>query len=409
MKKYIFAYFILISFSCAFGQTTHKKDLPHSIACENINAPASVRAMYVSNADHIIYADPPYYYRQVTSKSLVNWAVNHDFNHLVLYGIIRGVSNYPNSFPPKFWDFMEYAHSRNVTVSVITGSDEDADLLVDDLLTPAPTSAERFDGIQFEFEFWKSSNFSTPQIGFQVYLPLLQHISTLCDNNSILCETYIGNPSNGTAQKDIYGQNQIDQITLLSDRTYVAYFLESPYDHSTNNIFGSKQYRWNFLENAAGNSNIITLFKAQNSGDDMYEWLDDLTKPFSSRWKMPYNVWMRCNQGYNDLPSSNVNVLGYCWFTFQDLHKLSRPSLDNVHRIKVTPNPTDGEIKISRPDSWKEVSYRLISKSTNQEKMIGRLQEEDSTIDLGGLEQGTYILELRTNNGELHSSQVVRK
>lgn len=431
---------ILSAFLCCFlfgsvgyGQLDPVLQKPMLNPCIELAAPAPIRAMYVSKADDIINKVPPLMFGDINGNILLKWADDHNFNYLILYGISGELNVNEAAFTPKLAAFIKKAHEDyNIDISINVASTTSAGRM-EDFLNSATVMADasmRFDALHYEAEYWNPSSGIVFDDGTaDDYESQLTAIYNLCQSNGVDCETYIGNPTHGPdtgswnpnpADPDnIQGQAEIDHINQHTDRIYVAYYKWTPFSPS-GNIFQSKKYRFGFLQNSAYQSNIVVLFNSNNSSSDphMYDWLDAQPGVYSARWPRPYNIWMNCNNGYNDHPdgsagTDNVNVKGYCWYRFQNLRHITLwethvqgPKFKSAQANKVIfPNPTKSILHLNQDSKVKVKSAQVFNTSGQLVAEFG----EGNSIDVGNLDAGIYIVEVSYSDGEVLSERFTKE
>ncbi len=301
---------------------------------------AEVRGLYVS-AVHTIVGN------NVLEDRLLQFAVEHDFNYLVLYGVktLLTVPASPASTAyttnrQELGSFIRKAHEfYGLEIGVNVSSAGAAAPILDFLDWPLVVfdPLMRFDALHYESEYWNGS------VPWATWAATLAWLYGECTDEGLLCEVYIGNPTHdtGPSMPNAVGQAEVDFMVTHADRIQVTYYRPDPYTPSPS-LYHDRLWRLHYLANAVGPARVVVLLNARNSAEpNMNLWLKSLAWPMTTRLFEPYNVWRNSPHGHNDnlscdtdalgLPIGNLEVLGYSWYRYQDLWAIAHPILKRAH------------------------------------------------------------------------------
>lgn len=424
MKKFFFTT-LLVSFFFALN-------IEAQIRFCSPNTAAGLRSMYVSDTDDIL-GDTD------SEIDLLEWAEYYDFNYLILYKIKGFLANAPNSNSVVLGDFIEEAHSRGIQIGVVVSS-FNASLPIKDYLTRTTivNNPDRwYDALHYEEEYWNwdPSNsdspapWDDPSPEIDSFKETLEDLNSFCQDqvNEIICEVYIGNPTHGDDMQNAQGQIEVNHMAANSDRIHVTYYRNDPYTPNPN-IFLDRLWRLEFLANADSPVNISVLFNARLSSEpNMFHWLTLGANRFKRLWKIPFNVWHDCHQGYLDnlnnntsglgFPLGNINVLGYTWYNYQSLLEISYytpPIIDpygdtRFHggdRTRIFPNPASHQIEIILEGNYPQALYEIVDINGKQ-VITGKISTSSTLIDVQQLATGIYTLQVKNGKEQLAQEKLI--
>lgn len=308
-----------------------------------IGTKTPVRGLYVSAANTIIG-------NWTLEHRLLQFAVAHDFNYLVLYGVRTMLETPASPSNPVYalhrqqlGSFIRKAHEfYGVDVGINVSSASAAVPILGFLDYPLVQydPLMRYDALHYESEYWNGA------ATWAEWSATLAWLDDECDAEGLVCEVYIGNPSHDTGPNtpNAVGQAELDFMVAHADRLQVTYYRPDP-DTPSPNLYHDRLWRLHYLAHAAGPARVVVLLNARSSGQpNMNQWLRDQTTPMVTRLRTPFQVWRDCPHGHADnlaydtdalgLPLSNLQVLGYSWYRYQDLWAIARPDLRRPVRYR---------------------------------------------------------------------------
>lgn len=369
-----------------------------------------LRTMFVDKTDDIIAS-------AADVDTLLDFCDSTDINHIILYNVHSIISSSSTSDDDDLYDLISQAHQAGLTVSSVVSSTAKAHDVVNWHDTMGLAADSGFDGLLYEFEYWVSTtNFegwgSKAQAFSQEFEPSLIEIDSICNARSMTCESYIGNDNDTSRLASIY---------LNSDRIYVHYYRDSPYDHSSCNIFNFKSTRLNGLGDAGESRNvnvpILLLYNSRSSY--MKGWMENHTGSLS--WSEiaaePAMAWMHHTDGYEDNKGQSgydyldhIDVKGFCWYRYSDLREASSSHMKHGDwnweasetPFHFYPNPARDWITIQLPNEQSIQKVMLVDAAGRSNV----LPIHTNRVNLEGIPAGIYTLLVSTSH-EQHVGRVV--
>lgn len=372
-----------------------------------------LRTMFVDKTDDIV-ASPS------SIDTLLDFCDSTDINHIILYNVHTIISSSDTNDDDDLYALISQAHQAGLTVSSVVSSTAKAHDVVNWHDTMGLAADSGFDGLLYEFEYWVSTtNYegwgSKAQAFSKEFEPSLIEIDSICHARSMTCESYIGNDNDTSHLAGIY---------LNSDRIYVHYYRDSPYDHSSCNIFNFKSTRLNGLGDVgqSRNQNVPILLLYNSRSSYMKGWLENHTGSLS--WKEmaaePAMAWMHFTDGYEDNKGQSgydyldhLDVKGFCWYRYSNLREASSSHLKrsiqwnsetSVTSFKLYPNPASDWVNVQLPDEQSVRQVVLVD-------VAGRstvLPFQANRVDLEGISAGTYALIVTTDHEPLVARIIIR-
>lgn len=267
----------------------------------------NVRGMYVKNIHSWLG-------NATTENAILTYAQGNAYTYIVFYDL--GSLNFSSSTTKNaLASFMSRAKTQYGLLEM-GAAGENAAFFTNDIIpynNSRSSSTEKFDILNFEFEYWVSSSvsalycskylvpngYSCDTAGAYKFAKReMLSIKSIASANGLISEMYLGWPTKGQIQ-DV--ANAMDRILLHA------------YRPDDSDVY---QYSKNRLIDAAsvGHSvKIIPLFSAESSF--MGPWLNthSITRPYqtySSMYAAETGSWKQ-----------NINLQGYHWFTYTELPK----------------------------------------------------------------------------------------
>jgi len=364
MKKAIFSFIIVFSFSRGISQTA---------------------GLYVDKFNIILG-------NVQKEDSLLNYAVSKGFNYLALYDLwtINSTSSLTNTLSAApLANFINKAKTV-FGISKIGAIGENFSFFnnIIHIYNQQHSSAnQKFDVYNLEFEFWITSSVNTGGIyctaylrpggftcdtsgGFKFYIRELRRMDSLGNAAGITSETYIGWPNSGQAKA----------IVRNCDRVLVHAYVSNQNTTYT--------YTKNRLIDLAGGTtvaNVMPIFSAEPSF--MGPWVQ--TNPPALAFSN-YNASFIADTG----PwKSNVFMAGYQWFAYSYMPKNTTMGVAELRdkRELLIENPVaNGELNFIYPE---EGSLRLLDAIGNEKLKITNEKNIFQKINVSHLSNGVYYLE----------------
>ncbi len=322
---------LLLSLSTAHAQ----------LCVPSISSKTPVRGLYVSASNTIVG-------NTAKENQLLQFAVAHNFNYLMLYGVRTLLVTPSNPANPQYainrqalGSFIRKAHEfYGLEVGVNVSSANAAMPILEFLDWPLIQfdPLMRYDALHYESEYWNGSE------SWASWSGTVSWLYDECTERGLLCELYVGNPTHDTGPNapNPVGQAELDFMVTHSDRLQVTYYRDDPFTPNPN-LYHDRLWRLHYLANAVGPARVVVLLNARPSGQpNMNQWLHQQVTPLAQRFFDPFRMWRDCPHGHLDnlntdvdslgLPLTNLQVLGYSWYRYQDLWHLTHPVLKRAAR-----------------------------------------------------------------------------
>ncbi len=267
----------------------------------------NVRGMYVKDIDHWL-GDA------TAENAILNYAQGNAYNYITFYDL--GSLNFNNaSTKNALASFINRAKTQ-YGITEMGAAGETASFFSGNIIpynNSRSLATEKFDVLNFEFEFWVTSSISAQYCSkylspngyscdtagaYRFAKREMQSIKTISVANGLIFEMYLGWPNKGQMQ-DV--ANSVDRLLLHA------------YRPDDSDVY---QYSKNRLIDAASVGHqvkVIPIFSAEPAF--MGSWLNThaITKPFqtyASFYTAETGSWKQ-----------NINLQGYHWFTYTELPK----------------------------------------------------------------------------------------
>lgn len=423
--------------------------------------PTPVRAMFVSNSWGSTSSGNPHEIIGDISRetALLNWAKDHQFNHLILYGVagmFPDANNISTTNAQSLVGFIERAHDECITISLNAVSDDVIERYKALHAHIAGLSNDNFDAILYENEYWHydvvdcaqgtagalSPFADEPHCNYTAapWAATLQDLFEWCNEEGVVCEVYWDDAPSSSPDP----QAEVDHMVEYSHRQHLVYYRDDPYTPSPN-IFLDDDHRITLLGNtsASRDPNIVMLF--HGGGDFMESHLQNYianntglgnVPDYTSALQSPYFQALYCEEGYffhvalgNNSPLgskvSEVNFVGYNWFTFQNVFNAAGGSYmaQNINEgqeeenmtlssadiapekngTTIYPNPTAGTFSINAGNT----AIKLVTVyTTTGQQVLSTSESQD--IDISLLSPGIYIVQIDGNDFSTKQQLVVK-
>lgn len=398
MIKIIISLILLFSILTSFSQPTHTQDF---------------KGLWITGFKANVLGNIS------AEDSVLTYASNHDFNYLICTNIFQILTTGCSPFTSDMValkDFIQKAHNIYGIeyISGNVGSDGTAQKIKDYNECTGVSSAEKFDMITYECEFYNSgTNASCPD--FASYMGQLANIKNICetttasnDLDSLVCEVYIGGSGSTGAVLTNSSQSEMQQIANMSDHVLLTYYRTLP-SSSSGNFFNWTINRLQWLAGPDVPTDIVILLKSRDTdGNNMHDYLVNYGGSHTDALKDPYFSWVEgtaynptLTNGYVEqfnsgaLPwLSGIKVVGYAWFEhlanmqIRDTVTLEVDEHDVNNNISVYPNPSNGIITIKHTNSENNVTFRIVN-SVGQLVMDENQLYGQKNVQLG---KGIYFL-----------------
>jgi len=290
------------------------------VFCSNYTYSQKVRGLYVNKFYKIID-------NKVKTDSLLNYAKQHDFNYLLLYStgtIDNKLFSLKDSIASLPLANFIYRAKTKFGIKQIGAIREDANAfknLVAYNNIYKNDSLKRIDVFNLEFEFWNKSlvkksycnyelknshNRCNIRGAFKYYIENLKNLYNICQQNNLICETYIGHPTKYQSKK----------LINYCNRILVHFYRPTDVFNDGSSIYNYIKKRLFYLSTKK-HIDVIPLFSATHNS--MFKWL------LKNSIKRPYKTFMNGKNGFNyekKYLRKRVTILGYQWFTYSDLKKI---------------------------------------------------------------------------------------
>ena len=247
-------------------------------------------------------------------NEILEYAQGNGFNYLLFYDL--GDINWSSSTEKnQLAAFMVKARSQ-YGITQIGGVVEYAGYVSQKLIPYNNTrnsSAEKFDVINHEFEFWVSSSisssycskflnaagYSCDKAGAWAFAwREFKLIDDLCAANGMISEYYLGWPD----------KSQMQQLAGRADR-----ILLSAYRPTDSDIYLFSTQRMKDIASIGGTTKILTLMSSESSF--MGPWLNTHAQ------NRPYQTMATALANETGSFKQNINLQGYTWFTYKYMPK----------------------------------------------------------------------------------------
>ena len=250
----------------------------------------------------------------VKENEILDYAQGNGFNYILFYDL--GNISWSNSTQKnQLGSFIKKARTQ-YGISQVGGVVEYAGYASQNLIpynNSRSSSAEKFDVIDLEFEFWVSSSISASYCrkflspggytcdragAWQFAWKQIKAIDDLCIANSLMSEVYLGWPT----------QSEMQQIASRADR-----ILLSAYRPTDADIYAFSVPRMKDIASIGGTTKVITLLSSESSF--MGPWLN------SHPQSRPYQTMSNALAAETGAFKQNINFQGYQWFTYKFMPK----------------------------------------------------------------------------------------
>jgi hypothetical protein len=267
----------------------------------------SVRGMYVKDIDNWLG-------NTTSENAILTYAQGNAYTYMVFYDL--GSLSFSNSSTKNALASFIHRAKTQYGLLEMGAAGENASFFSNNIIpfnNGRSVATEKFDVLNFEFEYWVSSSISAQYCSkylspngyscdtagaYKFAKREMQSIETIANANGLISEMYLGWPTKGQMQ-DV--ANTVDRILLHA------------YRPDDSDVY---QYSKNRLIDAAsvGHSvTIIPIFSAESAF--MGSWLNThaITRPYqtyASYYAAETGSWKQ-----------NINLQGYHWFTYSELPK----------------------------------------------------------------------------------------
>lgn len=271
------------------------------------------------------------FYKIITNKEktdeLLEYAKKHNFNYLLLYStrtIDKQIFSLKDSLASLPLANFIYRAKNKYGIKQIGAIREGFDgfinlLAYNNIYKNNPL--KKIDVFNLEFEFWNKTLIKksyckdelrplyfgcSRRIAFKYYIYNLKKLYKLCQQNNLICETYIGHPTKSQSKK----------LINYCDRILVHYYRPTDVFDDGTSIYNYIKKRLYYLS-AKRNIKVIPIFSATQQS--MFKWL------LKNSLDKPYNTYMNGDNGFNYEKKhlkKRVSIMGYQWFTYSDLLKI---------------------------------------------------------------------------------------
>ncbi len=281
-----------------------------------------IRGLYVNRFYKIIG-------NKAKTNELLNYAKKHNFNYLLLYStrtIDKNLFSLKDSIASLPLANFIYRAKTEFGIKQIGAIREGVSgfknlVAYNKIYDKNPL--KKFDVFNLEFEFWNKTVIKESYCksdlrqlyygcnvrgAFKYYMENLKKLYELCQQNNIICETYIGHPT----------RRQSKKLINYTDRVLVHYYRPTDIFDDGTSIYNYIKKRLYYLSSKR-NITVIPIFSATHQS--MFKWL------IKNSLKKPYNTFMNGDKGFNyerRYLKKRVTILGYQWFTYSDLLKIDQ-------------------------------------------------------------------------------------
>lgn len=271
-----------------------------------------VRGIYISNINDIIASNS-------RTDSLLNYLKAYRFNYITLYSLQK-INWSSTTEKNRLANFIKRART-DYGIRQVGASSEKYTFFTSNILTynnSRTDSLERFNVLNFEFEFWIPSRINTYYCNsyltpngyscdtsgaFEYSFRQFRKIDSLCRAKNLISEIYIGWPTTG----------QLQQIASVADRILVHAYRPSDadlYARSRNRLIG--------LASINRRVKVIPIFSSEP--DFMKSWLT------TNSITQPYRTYVQ--DFHNDTGGfkNYIDLEGYQWYVYSEMPKTIPPA-----------------------------------------------------------------------------------
>ncbi len=342
-------------------------------------------------------------------EELLNYLEANNFNTITLYDLSH--INYQNATETnKLASFISAARQRGVTS--VAAASEIVSFFEDKIIPYNHThqSNERFDVLNFEFEFWvpdwyeyggiycnkylSPNGYACSEAGaFNFFMDQLTQIYQLAQEEGLETEIYLG----------WFSQSQINQMIDYTDRIILHAYRKTPAS-----TFAYSKGRLEYIENTHQPVEIVALFSSEPAF--MHNWLVENNADLPLVYQTYHNDLMQ-NRNWH-----YIDVQGYHWFTYSSMPKIElsvpnetpeeptppqpEPDLD----LSIAPNPTSGNVQVLGNSDW--VNRIIILNLYRNIVMDFSFQKQFSVASLN---QGIYIVKFIGNHGLSQTTFIIKR
>jgi hypothetical protein len=252
------------------------------------------------------------------------------------------------------------------------------------------TDNEKFTVFNLEFEFWvpdavanyycstylQPNGYTCDEAGaFDFYMSELNQIRTLCLNNNLKTEIYLG----------WFNQNQANEMVLKVDR-----ILLSNYNTNPTTAFDNTLGRLQYIGNTAHQIDVAGLFSAEP------EFLQTWLLANNSDLDSAFQIYQEAYNSETGTWKNTIDLVGHHWFTYSVLPYVLPDTtiigaglneISNENNI-LFPNPCNSFLNLKK--NHKNVQIF----NFKGEEMKHVIKKENNKINVKHLESGLYFIKL---------------
>lgn len=293
----------------------------------------NIRGFYLSDINSWIG-------NSTSEDAILNYAQNNGFNYFALYDL--GSFDFNSSTKKNLLAAFIKKAKTQYGVSQFGASGETYSFFLNYIIpynNSRSISTERFDVLNFEFEFWVSSSvsslycskylspngYSCDTLGaFAFAKKEFRKIDSLCAANNVLSEVYLGWPNKGQMQ-ELAGR--ADRMLLHAYRTTDS----DVYQYSRNRL----------IDIASLNKSIIVMPIFSSESSFMGPWLQ------SNPQSKAYQTYSTNYTAETGSWKQHINLQGYQWFTYAHMPKNTSTAVATITANGPTSFCTGGSVTLT--------------------------------------------------------------
>ena len=258
-----------------------------------------------------------------TETNILSYAQNNGFNYITLYGL-GSLSWTSSTAKNQLASFISRAHTQYGIIQI--GASGEVYSFFSTYIVPfnsgRTVASERFDVLNYEFEFWVSSSISTLYCSkyltpngyscdtagaFAYSIKEFKKIDSLCAATGMISEIYLGWPNRG----------QMQQIATRADR-----ILLHAYRQTDSDVYQYSKNRLIDISSTNTTTKVLPIFSSEPTF--MQSWLatNPVTKPYQT-----YSDYYLAETG---TWKQYINLQGYQWFTFTNLPQTTSTAIATI-------------------------------------------------------------------------------
>jgi hypothetical protein len=182
---------------------------------------------------------------------------------------------------------------------------------------------------------------------------------------------------------------------------------EVPVDFNPSWPAANSFYQWlypsDFPSPPSGGQHKFLLKMIYEIGGIYYEALSYNQYPF-----FPIDFDLDCSYRIGS-SSLNRNTLNYKVDRNGDPNHVKERLFENKQKIQITPNPTNGPLKIIPPKGFKNVSLEVSDLNGNIIYKNSFKDEKEINIDLNGKKEGVYLVKIISDKNGIYTEKIIKK